>query len=126
MYYDLLAKIKNAVRAEKESFQTSFSKSDFEVARTLVRLGFLKQAEKRVVGRKQYLEIRPEYAAGAPTLSGFTIISKPGKRVYIGYRDLMPVRQGFGVGILSTPNGIMTNREARKQKLGGEYLFKVW
>lgn len=66
------------------------------------------------------------YTKGVPAMTDVTIVSKPGKREYISYRDLKSVMNGMGVSFLSTPKGILTNREARTAKLGGELLFKIW
>ncbi len=126
MYYSLLAKIKNAQMAKKESFQTSFSEFDSMVARILVEAGYLKSAEKKNVGKKSVLEVRLRYKNGRGAVSNFKIISKPSRRMYAGYRDIRLVRQGYGIGILSTPLGVMTIKEARKKKVGGEYLFEIW
>ncbi len=127
MHYDLLAKIKNAQRARKENLQTPLSAFNMAVAQVLVRHGFLKEAEARAAGKKQILDIKLKYDRdGQPAMTDFKIMSKPSRRLYIGYRELKPVRQGYGVSILSTPGGIVSNREARKQKVGGEYLFEIW
>lgn len=126
MYYNLLVRIKNAVRAKKEVIHAPFSKLDFGVAKLLVEAGYLNDAEKRNIGRKTILEIKLRYRGREPVISDFKLVSKPGKRSYVGYRELKPVRQNYGIGVVSTPAGIMTNREARRRKLGGEYLFEVW
>jgi small subunit ribosomal protein S8 len=126
MHYDLLAKIKNAYGAKKEGFQTAYSAADFSVAKILVRHGFLKDAQKRTIDKKQYLEVKLRYDNDTASFEDFRIKSKPSRRLYTGYRDLRPVRQNYGLGILSTPKGIMTTSEARKQKVGGEYLLEIW
>ena len=126
MYYDLLVKIKNAEWAKKESFQTPFSKFDFAVAKILVEARYLRDVQKKNIGKKSFLEVKLRYEKSGPALSDFRVMSKPSRRFYIGYRDLQSVKQGHGLAILSTPSGIMTNREARKQKVGGEYLFQIW
>jgi small subunit ribosomal protein S8 len=126
MYYDLLAKIKNAQMAKKESFQTSFSEVDLAVARLLAEKGYLKSAEKKNVGKKRVLEVKLCYKNGRGAINNFKIISKPGRRIYIGYRDIRKVKQGYGLGVLSTPLGVMTEQAARKNKVGGEYLFEIW
>lgn len=126
MYYDLLVKIKNAEKARKETVTVPFSKFDFEVAKLLQGSGFVGAVEKKAVGRKNTIEIELKYSGTEPALSDFKVISKPSRRMYIGYRDLKPVKQSYGVAVLSTPAGVMTNKEARKNKVGGEYLFQVW
>jgi small subunit ribosomal protein S8 len=59
-------------------------------------------------------------------LTDFRMLSKPSRHIYSGYRELRPVRQHYGLAVLTTPQGIMTNKEAKKQKVGGEYLFEIW
>ncbi len=126
MYYDLLPKIKNASLARKESFLTPFSKMDLEVGKVLVATGYLKSIEKRTIGKKNYLEVTLVFKDKKSTLSDFKLISKPSRRLYSGYRDVRSVKQGYGLAVLSTPKGVMTERDARKAKVGGEYLFQVW
>ncbi len=127
MHYDLLAKIKNAQRARKENLQTPLSAFNLAVAQALVRHGFLREAEVRSAGKRQVLDVKLKYDRDdRPAITDFKIMSKPSRHLYIGYRELKPVRQGYGISILSTPSGIISNREARKQKVGGEYLFEIW
>lgn len=126
MYYDLLAKIKNAGLAEKESFQTPFSKFDFEVAKTLLTSGYLSDVQKRSIGKRNVIEIRLKYQGGKPVVNDFRILSRPSRHMYASYKDLKSVKQGYGVGVISTSKGILSNSVARKEKLGGEYLFQIW
>ncbi|MBI5220737.1 MAG: 30S ribosomal protein S8 [Candidatus Liptonbacteria bacterium] len=123
MFYNLLAQIKNARAARKENFQAAYSQMSFAIAKVLAQHHFIRDVQKRTVNRKQYLDIRLSPVT-API--HFRSYSKPGRRVYRGYRELQAVRQHYGLAIMSTSQGIMTNLEARKQKLGGEYLFEVW
>ncbi|MBU6500791.1 MAG: 30S ribosomal protein S8 [Patescibacteria group bacterium] len=126
MYYDLLAKIKNAESAKKKTMTTSFSKMDFAVAKSLVQGGYLSDAQKKIVGKKNFLEVKLTHSKNSPALSGFKIISKPSRRLYVDYRSLSSVKQGYGLAIISTSKGIMSGKEAKKQKVGGEYLFQIW
>jgi small subunit ribosomal protein S8 len=126
MYYDFLTRIKNASRAGKESVIAPFSKMDLSIAKLLVEAGYLKSADKRVIGRKNYVEVEIAYKDKKPTLTDFKLISKPSRHMYSGYRELKPIRQRYGISVLSTPKGIMTNSSARKEKVGGEYLFEIW
>ncbi len=126
MYWDILAKIKNAALAKKDSLIVPFSKNDFEVAKILVAEGFLKDAQKRVFGRKSFIELKMVYADGVSAFSDFKLMSKPSRHLYYGYKELKVVRQNYGVGVVSTPAGIMSTKQARKSKVGGEYLFEVW
>ena len=127
MYYDLLSKIKNAVMARKDKMVVPFSRMDFAIANVLVAAGFLKSVEKETTGKKSLMIIRVGVKSKvAPKMSDFRVMSKPSRHVYKDYRSLRPVRQGYGLGVLSTPKGIMTEQEARKAKVGGEYLFEIW
>ena len=120
MYYQLLPKIKNAVQARKEKMTTPFSNMDFAVLKALEGAGYLKSVEKEAMGRRYVIMVRLKDPVD------FKIISKPSRHQYRDYRSLRSVRQGFGIAVLSTSKGIMTDREARKQKIGGEYLFQIW
>lgn len=129
MYYDLLAKIKNATRARKEHIQTSYSGMDLAVAKLLVSTGYLKSAHKKEIGNKQFLEVKVAYKSKdlkEAIFTDFKLASKPGRRIYKSYQELRPVKQSYGISILSTSKGVMTNREARKEKVGGEYLCEIW
>ncbi len=126
MYYDLLAKIKNAGLVKKEGFTTSYSNFDFEVAKLLVSRHYLKDAQKKVVGAKKFLEIKMSYKKGEPAMSDFRIISRPSRHMYVRNGAVKQVKQGYGMGVFSTNQGIMDNREARSKKVGGEYLFEIW
>ena len=126
MYTDLLARIKNAENARRESLQAPFSKMDFEIAQLLSARGYLGEVQKRAVGRRNVIDIRLKYSGGQPALRDFRIFSKPSRRMYTGYREIKSVHQGFGLAVLSTPEGVMHGGEARKKKLGGEFLFQIW
>ncbi|HUX36121.1 MAG TPA: 30S ribosomal protein S8 [Candidatus Paceibacterota bacterium] len=126
MYYDLLAKIKNAGLVKKEGFTTSFSNFDFEVAKLLVARHYLKDAQKKTVGAKKFLEIKLNYKNGASTMENFKIISRPSRHMYVKREDVKRVRQGYGMGVISTNNGILSDGDAKKKKVGGEYLFQIW
>lgn len=130
MYYDLLPKIKNAIQARKERLVVPFSTMDFAVLKSLADAGYVKSAEKEALGRRNVIAVRLPSGAKNGAKRGavveFKMVSKPSRHQYRDYRSLRPVKQGHGVGILSTSKGIMTDREARKQKIGGEYLFEIW
>ena len=125
MYYDLLAQMKNAVRAGKDKLTVPYSKMDHAVLTALVGAGYLKSAEKEAAGRKNIIVVRLA-SKGKSAMSDFKIVSKPSRHFYADYRSLRPVKQGHGVAVLSTSKGIMTDRAARKAKVGGEYLFEIW
>lgn len=126
MYYDILARIKNGQAARHESIQAPYSQFDFAVAQTLVDAGYIADAQKRTVGKKAMIDIKLKYRADGPAMSDFKIVSKPSRRTYASYGELRAVKQNHGVAVLSTSVGVMTNHSARKQKVGGEYLFEIW
>ena len=126
MYTDLLARIKNAERAKKEAFTAPYSKMDFAVAQALVHANYLKSADKKIIAKKNFIEVKLKHGDDGPAVTDFKIISKRSRRIYIGWREIRPVRGGFGVSMISTPSGVMSGRKARKEKLGGEYLFEIW
>lgn len=126
MYYDLLAKIKNAGLVKKEGFVTSFSNFDFEVAKVLMAGHFLKDVQKKTVGSKKYLEVKVNYKNNAPVMSDFKIISRPSRHLYVKSGNVKSVKQGYGIGVFSTNEGVLNNRDARKKKVGGEFLFEIW
>ena len=118
--------MKNAYLVKKEGLRTPYSRIDHEIAKKLIKYGFLTEVTKRKSGGREYLDIRLSYENGDPLFQDFRIISKPSNHRYIGYRDLKPVMQHFGVGIISTPKGILSDTEARNEQVGGEYLFQIW
>ncbi|MBI4094775.1 MAG: 30S ribosomal protein S8 [Candidatus Liptonbacteria bacterium] len=126
MYHDLIVRIKNAERAEKRSVRAPYSHADFSIAKILTDAGYLKQIKKKTIEKRNYIDIELFAKERPHAIRGVKFVSAPGRHVYAGYRDLKPVRQGYGLGILSTSHGIMTNVEARKQRVGGEYLFEIW
>ncbi|MCR4328297.1 MAG: 30S ribosomal protein S8 [Patescibacteria group bacterium] len=126
MYHDTIIKIKNAQMARKESLLVPYSSMDYAVLQALVTRRFIKDAQRKMMGRRSMIEVVLKYDDGVPVIEGIKIVSKPSRRVYVPYTDLKSVRQGFGAAILSTSKGIMNNSEARKQKIGGEYLFEIW
>lgn len=126
MYYDFLARLKNATMAKKEKMIVPFSKMDAAVLKALVENGYIKSADTEVIDKKNVIVVRLAYKNKAGSVNDFKIVSKPSRRFYFDYRSLRPVRQGYGVAVLSTSKGVMTNKEAKKQKIGGEYLFEIW
>lgn len=126
MYYDLLVQIKNAQSAGKKTIRLPYSNMDFAVAKILADSGYIKGTKKKAVDKKNFLDIELLSRMHKNAVKGFRFFSKPGRRFYIGYRDLVSVRQGHGLGVLSTPQGILSAREAKKKKMGGEYLFQIW
>jgi len=126
MYNDFLIKIKNAQKARLESIKVPYSNMDWAIAELLATAKYIDSAEKKGRMPKRIIEINLRYVDGQGAISGMNIISKPSRRLYAGYKELKSVRQGYGIGFISTPKGIMTNKEARKAKVGGQLLFEIW
>jgi small subunit ribosomal protein S8 len=125
MYYNLLSQLKNAIRAKKDKVVLPYSRMDAAVAAVLVEGGYLKGADVEAVDGKKVLILRP-CRSRKEVMNDFKIVSKPSRHFYFDYRSLRPVKQGYGMALLSTSKGIMSDKEARKQKIGGEYLFEIW
>jgi small subunit ribosomal protein S8 len=123
---DLIIRIKNGYMSRRETIDTPYSKMREEVVKKLKQLKFIEDytVEGQDVSKKMVIELA--YENDMPVLTDVKIFSKPGRRHYVSYRDLKPVLNNLGYSILSTPQGIMTNHEARKNKLGGELLFYLW
>lgn len=122
-YTNLLTQIKNAQNADKNFLKFPYSKMDNSVAEILEKRGFLKKVE--VKGRRpkktMKLHLNPDRL-----IKGIQFVSKPSRRIYKGYKELRPVKSGYGLLVVSTPKGLLTESEARKEKTGGQLLFKIW
>ena len=124
---DFLIQIQNAARAGKSEVVLPFSKMKLAVANVLKQEGYLSRVEKKGKDATAMLGVELVFDEnGTPNLQGTKRISKPSRRVYMGADDVQPVRYGHGLVILSTPEGILTGKQARKKGVGGEVLFEIW
>lgn len=123
---DMLIRIKNAGNAGKEFTVVPHSKLRFAVAEALQKKGYVASVNNKGKKTKKVIEIGIAYEGGTPKLQGAERISKLSRRVYYGFRDIRPVKNGYGLLMLSTPKGIISGEEARKENVGGEALFKIW
>jgi small subunit ribosomal protein S8 len=122
---DMLARIRNAVLAHHNNVRIPVSKMKLEIAKILHEEGYIRGFQ--LVGKGREMRVRLKYDdTNEPVLRGLKRVSKPGRRVYVGHQDLPRVLAGLGVAVLSTDQGIMTAREARRRNLGGEVLAYVW
>lgn len=119
---DFLIRIKNGYRVGKKKVRVPFSKIKEKLAEILVRCGYLQKVKKE----KDELILFLKYVDGVPVLEDLRRVSKPGCRIYKKAREIKPVQSGIGVAIISTPGGLMTDREARKRKIGGEVICEIW
>lgn len=125
---NLIICIKNASDAKKTSTSVPYSKFTENVAQALKKAGYITTVEKKgkdVVGRTLEIGLMHLPGMGA-RIHGVDRISKPSRRVYLKSTDIRTYRSGYGNTILSTPKGVLTDVEAKKSKVGGEVLFKIW
>ncbi len=120
---DMLNRIRNAQAVLSETVSIPFSKIKYEIASIMQREGFVKDVEKR--GRKEKRLIKITFNKDSK-ISGLKRISKSGQRLYVSYKDIKPVKGGYGIAVISTSKGLMSNKEARKNKLGGEIICEIW
>ena len=124
---DLINRLKNAGAVKHESISVPFSAFKLAIAEKLKDAGYVKAIEKKGKKVKKTLEVVLKYnEAGEPAINGVKRISKPGRRLYRSVNEIRSVRYGHGSLVLSTPSGIKTDKEARKEKIGGEALFEIW
>ncbi len=124
---DMLARIRNGQQARKSDITVPASKLRENVLEVLKREGFIRGYE-RVNLRKgvDSLKVELKYYEGRPVISEITRVSTPGRRVYSGVKDLQKFYNGLGISVLSTPQGVMSDHEARQANVGGEVLCKVF
>ncbi len=124
---DMLTRIRNANQMKHETCEMPSSKMKIEIAKILKREGYIRDFRYYKFQNKFNLKIFLKYGEKqARILSGLKRISMPGRRVYVGHEKLPKVLGGLGIAILTTPRGIMTDKEARKANSGGEILCHVW
>jgi len=122
---DMLTRIRNAIMVRREEVVVPKSKMKAEVAKILVKEGYVEKVEEIDEGKTLRLVFKMTEGK-QKVIQGLRRISKPGLRVYSGVEDLPKVLSGLGIAIISTSKGLMTDKEAREKKLGGEVLAYVW
>lgn len=122
---DMLIRIKNAQNAGHDAVLIPYSQLKHEIAKTMERAGFVAGTDRKGKRVRKVLEVTLRGGANAPALSGVRLLSTPGLRRYVSYRDLAKAPRG-GIYILTTPKGVMSGGEARKEKVGGELIAEVW
>lgn len=123
---DFLTRLRNALAVRKREVRMPYSTLKHRLADVLVAAGYLEGVTKLDEGYG-VLSVTLRYDdGGRPTLTHLERVSTPGRRVYAGYGDLKPVCSGRGLAVLSTSRGLMTDRQAREQKVGGELMCQVW
>lgn len=123
----MMVRFKNASDVRKDSVELPYTNLKYAICELLKKEGFI--ADVKTSGKKpstKSIEVTLMYTGKTPKITGVNRVSKFSKRVYGGVADIKPVKQGRGLLILSTPKGIMTGEQAKKEKVGGEMLCKVW
>ena len=123
---DLLNRIRNAQAVFHPTVEIPFSQMKFEICQILEKEGFIGRVEKRGKKLKKTLELVLKYNEKEPVISGLKLISKPGQRAYAETKKLRTSHGRYGIAIVSTSRGLMTSKEARKQRIGGEIICEVW
>ena len=129
---NMLTQIRNAALAGRDEVIMPYSKIKHEAIKILASKGYLENISKKQKRNRLYLSCFISYLPTVPgsrpraRLSQIKKVSKPSRRIYKKVSELQPTRQGYGLAVISTSKGLMTEEEARKQKLGGEIIFQVW
>jgi small subunit ribosomal protein S8 len=124
---DMLTRVRNALKARHQKVDVPSSKLKMEIARILKEEGYITNFKLAEDGSQKSIRIYLKYTpANQPAIAAIERVSRPGCRVYVGSTDIPRVLGGLGVSILTTPRGVMTGRDARKENVGGELLCQVW
>ena len=124
---DLLTRIRNASSAKHESVEIPASNMKKAICQILMDEGYIRSFTVAEDGKQGIIKVVLKYGEGkTPVIQGLRKVSKPGLRIYSGAAELPKVMKGLGIAIISTSRGVMTDREARKQNLGGEVLAFIW
>jgi small subunit ribosomal protein S8 len=123
---DMLTRIRNAHARRKTEVVLPYSKLKFQLAKILVEEGYIAGVSEQADGAKKQLKLELKYIGSDPAIRTIRRISKPGRRIYLGSKRLPFVFDDLGIAIVSTSRGLMTNKQARKQKIGGEVICEVF
>lgn len=124
---DMLTRIRNACLVQHNQVVMPTSKLKVGIARILTDEGFISGFEETDEKPQANLVLSLKYTGkGDPVINGLERVSRPGRRVYAGYKEIPWVRSGLGISIVSTPQGLLTGRKARRARVGGEILCNVW
>lgn len=118
--------MKNGSQAGKATVAFPYSKMKNAIAECLKKEGYVKEVFKKVKIGQPVLEIELIYEGKIPKIRDVERVSKQSRRVYFGMKDIYSVRNGSGLLVLSTPKGILSGRDAKREQVGGEALFKIW
>lgn len=125
-HIDGLVRIKNAYLAGLESCNMPHSKFLEQVLGVMQKKGKISSFETVKVDEKNTLQVSLLYHGKTPAFTNLKLYSKPGRRIYIGYDEIKPIKSGLGIALVSSPQGVLETRDARKAQVGGELLFACW
>jgi len=123
---DMLIRIKNGGIAGKDIVEMPFSNLKEAIAKVLFAEGYITSYAKKGKKVQKTLEVGIAYEGKTPRVADVARMSKPSRRFYLSVDEIKPVKNGFGLMVMSTPKGVMSGNEARKSQVGGEALFKIW
>ena len=123
---DMLARLKNSQKRNHKKVELPSSKFKMKIAEILKSEGYIIDYEVKSNQNKTNLHINLKYNSGNPVISSIERVSKPGRRIFSSAESLPKINNGLGIAIISTPKGVMTDIDARKQKVGGEIICKVF
>lgn len=126
---DMLTRIRNASSARHQKVTVPWSKVKENIIKILIEEGYLKEQKKvkAAEGWGEDLVIQLKFdRENRPIITGMKRVSSPGRRVYVGANEVIPIRKGLGINVLSTPKGILVDRAAQRAKVGGELICSVW
>ncbi|ADN01479.1 30S ribosomal protein S8 [Spirochaeta thermophila] len=124
---DMLTKIRNASLARHEKVDIVPSKLKLEIIKILKNEGYIKNFKKVVVSEKPFIRIFLKYdEQQRPVIHELSRISKPGRRIYSGYKEMPRIKNGYGTLIVSTSEGVITDKKARERRVGGELICSIW
>jgi len=123
---DMLNRMRNAIRRKYESVDVPASKLKQNIARLLKEEGYIRGIETVSEGPHPMLRIKLKYVNETPIINGMRRVSRPGRRVYVNKDGIPKVRGGLGTAVMSTTQGMMTDRESRKRQVGGEVICYIW
>ena len=123
---DMIARVKNAQERNHKIVELPSSNFKVKIADILKNEGFIKDFKVNKENEKSLLSLELKYHSGNPVISTFERVSKPGRRIFSSADSIPKINNGLGIAIISTPKGVMTDIDARKQKVGGEIICKVF
>ncbi len=123
---DMLTRVRNAIKAGKKYVTMPSTNLKVSVTDVLKKYGFIEDFQVIKDGNKKTLKIVLRYVNGVSAITGLEQVSTPGLRIYKGAKELPKVKNGLGIAIISTSNGVVSDIEARNKNIGGEILCKIW